>query len=129
MNQKDVICCAPPRSGKTGAYAIPLLNSIINLRRFGPDHTIEPYVLVIGPSKNVVMEIHSEFIRLAKNTGIKCEYVVNGNADQLNRCIGCDVFVVSIWQLKDLMSKKEVSMKKCKFFIIDEAIDVFIRGS
>lgn len=126
LNRKNVMCAAHSGLGKTGAYAISLLTSIKKLERPGNSNGIKPYALVVGPTQNSVLQIHFEFLRLAKNTGIRCEYLVKGNCvDQLKRCTGCDILVTSICQLKDFINKKEVTLDYCKFLIIDDADKVF----
>lgn len=84
---------------------------------------IKPYALIIGPTRELVQQIQREFVKLAKNTNIKCEYAVGQHAvrDQLDRCAGCDVLVATPGRLNDFVGKNKVSLDNCEYFIIDEA--------
>ena len=82
-----------------------------------------PLILLSTFNYKLVQQIQREFVKLAKQTGIKCEYAVGQHAvrDQLDRCAGCDVLIATPGRLNDFVGKGKVLLDNCDFFIIDEA--------
>eukprot|EP00747_Dinoflagellata_sp_TGD_P092444 gnl/TRDRNA2_/TRDRNA2_165415_c0_seq1.p1 gnl/TRDRNA2_/TRDRNA2_165415_c0~~gnl/TRDRNA2_/TRDRNA2_165415_c0_seq1.p1 ORF type:complete len:646 (-),score=112.00 gnl/TRDRNA2_/TRDRNA2_165415_c0_seq1:259-2196(-) len=126
---RDLMACAQTGSGKTCAFMVPCLESLLrsgppapkgNSRRPKP----MPCGLVLAPTRELAAQIHVECIKFAYDTGIRC-CLVYGGADmreqrgELER--GCDVLVATPGRLTDMCDRGNVSLQLVQFFILDEA--------
>ena len=69
LEKKDVIGLAETGSGKTGAFALPMLQALLDKpqRLFG---------LVLTPTRELAFQIAEQFEALGKNIGVKCAVLV-----------------------------------------------------
>ena len=68
---KDVIGLAETGSGKTGAFALPILQSLL-------DHPQRLFALVLTPTRELAFQISEQFEALGATIGIKCAAIVGG---------------------------------------------------
>ena len=71
LNGKDVIGLAQTGSGKTGAFALPVLQDLLHEPR--AFHT-----LVLSPTRELASQIAEQFECLGKDIGVKCAVLVGG---------------------------------------------------
>eukprot|EP00933_Yihiella_yeosuensis_P036460 TRINITY_DN3020_c3_g2_i1.p1 TRINITY_DN3020_c3_g2~~TRINITY_DN3020_c3_g2_i1.p1 ORF type:complete len:617 (-),score=107.66 TRINITY_DN3020_c3_g2_i1:304-2154(-) len=129
---RDVMACAQTGSGKTCAFMVPAIESLL---RAGPpsypdrmsarlQKTPAPCVLVMAPTRELTSQIYEESRKFAFKTGIKC-CVVYGGADmrdqrkELNN--GVDVLVATPGRLSDMYERGIVTLGLIQFLILDEA--------
>ena len=71
LEGKDVIGLAETGSGKTGAFALPVLQALIdNPQRF--------FGLVLTPTRELAFQISEQFEKLGEKIGVKCAALVGG---------------------------------------------------
>lgn len=101
LDERDVLSIAPTGSGKTGAFAIPLL---LRLLRGSPRPGAEssPRALILAPTRELATQIARETARLAKDTGISVRAL--GKQDDVSAFAQCDVLVSTPLRLATLLT-------------------------
>ncbi|KAL4228104.1 putative ATP-dependent RNA helicase ddx49 [Mactra antiquata] len=118
LNDEDCIGCAKTGSGKTAAFALPILQKLSE----------DPYgifALVLTPTRELAFQISEQFSVLGKPIGVRVE-VIMGGLDMMEQGLGLSVkphIVISTpGRLADhLQSCDTFSLKKIKFLVLDEA--------
>jgi len=125
---RDCMACAQTGSGKTCAFMLPCLESLLRSgpppRSGGGRPKASPCGLVLAPTRELAVQIHAESCKFSYETGIRC-CIVYGGADmreqrnELER--GCDILVATPGRLTDMQERGNVSLELIQFFILDEA--------
>merc|ERR1740123_2300258 len=123
------MACAQTGSGKTCAFMVPCLESLLrsgppanrsNSRRRKP----MPCGLVLAPTRELAAQIHVESVKFSFDTGIKC-CIIYGGADMREHRMelekGCDILIATPGRLTDMCERGYVSLELVQFFILDEA--------
>lgn len=123
MEGKDVLGCAQTGTGKTAAFALPILNII------EPKHKIQ--VLVLTPTRELAIQVHDNFKEYAKYLKINSIVIFGGVKQQhqvkkLNQ--GVDVLIATPGRLLDLINQGYISLSHVKHFILDEADNMLDMG-
>jgi ATP-dependent RNA helicase RhlE len=116
---RDVIATAQTGTGKTLAFLLPLLNSILTSR---DNRGI--VALVLSPTRELAIQIHEAFAKLAAGTGIRSAVVVGGLSEsQQIRAIrgGAPVIIATPGRLSDFLDRKIVNLSQVRTFVLDEA--------
>ena len=113
---KDIIVQSPTGTGKTLAYVLPLLQSI--------DASIElPQVVIMAPTRELVMQIFQVVQEYSKSVGIKVASIVGG-ADvkrQVEKLKGRPQIIVgSPGRIGQLIKMKKLKMHGVKKIVLDE---------
>lgn len=112
----DVIGQAHTGTGKTAAFALPILT---RLKRRGP---LQAVILV--PTRELAVQVTTEFEKFAKYTGIRVLSIYGGQSigiqyNQLRK--GVQIVVATPGRLIDHIKRGSISLKEVKFAILDEA--------
>jgi ATP-dependent RNA helicase DeaD len=113
----DVIGQAHTGTGKTAAFALPILNNIG--RRSGP---IQALILV--PTRELAVQVTNEINRFAKYTGIRTVAIYGGQSiglqyDQLRK--GVQIIVATPGRLIDHIKHGSIELDNVKYVVLDEA--------
>ncbi len=125
INKKDLIAQAKTGTGKTAAFALPLLSKINLSNR-------HPQVLVLTPTRELAIQVGAFFKAYgAKMKGLNVLSVYGGQSygvqlSQLKR--GVHVVVGTPGRLMDHMRKKAISFKELSCVVIDEADEMLHMG-
>jgi ATP-dependent RNA helicase RhlE len=123
INKNDVLGSAQTGTGKTAAFAIPILQHLFQDRQQNNSpRTIR--ALVITPTRELAIQIGESFSTYGKYTGIKNTVIFGGvkqgtQTDAVSR--GVDILVATPGRLLDLMDQGFVSLKNVEYFVLDEA--------
>ncbi len=129
MKGRDVLGCAQTGTGKTAAFALPILhrlmegaaNLAIDKSRKGP--TL-PRVLVLSPTRELATQIADSFATYGRHTGLS-HTTVFGGVSQFHQVRalqkGVDVLVATPGRLIDLMQQRLVNLSAVGVFVLDEA--------
>src|SRR5205809_2682080 len=114
----DVIGQAHTGTGKTAAFALPILTRI-KIRRNGP---IQALILV--PTRELALQVTNEFNKFAKYTGIRTVAIYGGQSIvlqyiQLRR--GIQIVVATPGRLIDHVRQGSIHLDDVKFVVLDEA--------
>lgn len=121
LDGEDVMAVAPTGTGKTAAFAIPVLQHVIRNRK-GKHKNIS--VLVLVPTRELAQQIAEVFEAIGKKTGVNV-LALFGGVDQdpqikaLNGNV--EVLVSTPGRMFDLISQGYVDLNHVAHFIIDEA--------
>jgi ATP-dependent RNA helicase RhlE len=123
LDRNDVMGSAQTGTGKTAAFAIPILQHLYNdrLQNHG-QRKIK--ALVITPTRELAIQIADSFSTYGKFTGIR-NTVIYGGVKQASQTSsirnGIDVLVATPGRLIDLMDQGYVRLNDIEYFVLDEA--------
>jgi ATP-dependent RNA helicase RhlE len=127
LEGRDVEGCAQTGTGKTAAFAVPILQLLYSSRKSGQGSRRTPgrvSALVLAPTRELALQISESFTAYGKHTGIK-NTVVFGGVSQRSQTdalrSGIDILVATPGRLLDLMQQKFVSLQDVKYLVLDEA--------
>lgn len=119
----DVLGSAQTGTGKTAAFAIPILQHLfLDRRQNNTHHKINS--LIITPTRELAIQIGESFSTYGQFTGIKNSVIFGGvpqNAQTRALRGGINVLVATPGRLLDLMDQGFISLKDIKYFVLDEA--------
>ena len=129
LNRKDLLGCAQTGTGKTAAFALPILQLLCEdaaglkedtgLRSQRPIRT-----LVLTPTRELAIQIDESFAAYGKYAGMKHLVIFGGVPQQpqvhaLQK--GIDILVATPGRLLDLMDQRHINLSSVRYFVLDEA--------
>ncbi len=123
LKGKDLLGCAQTGTGKTAAFAIPILQHL-HLDNQNNKRARRIKALVVTPTRELALQIGESFTTYGKYTGIKNTVVfggVNQNPQTNALKAGIDILVATPGRLLDLMQQGFISLKNIEYFVLDEA--------
>lgn len=126
----DIIGHAETGSGKTAAYLIPIIASIINCKKndtWGSDVNA-PLAIIIAPTRELVLQIYEQCSKFTQNTNVSVakaygQYSTARNYEEISN--GCDILCATVGRLKHFCTSGQIRCNLIKFIVLDEA-DVLI---
>ena len=122
LKGEDVLAIAQTGTGKTAAFAIPVLQVLQERKITGRADGVK--CLVMAPTHELALQIDSVFRTLGKHTRLK-SYCIHGGVEQdpqkeeLNK--GVDVLIATPGRLFDLVSQGALDLGRVEILILDEA--------
>ena len=123
LKNNDVLGTAQTGTGKTAAFALPILHHLINEKSNNNGKT-KIRALVVTPTRELAIQIGENFTDYAKYNNIKNTVIFGGvkQGTQTNALAnGVDVLVATPGRLLDLMGQGFVSLNDIGYFVLDEA--------
>lgn len=122
LKLKDLLGCAQTGTGKTAAFAIPMLQ-ILHMRHPKTNKKAIK-ALVLTPTRELAIQIQESFSVYGKNLPVKNAVIFGGvgqqpQVDALRK--GVDVLVATPGRLLDLMGQGHVNLSELEIFVLDEA--------
>jgi ATP-dependent RNA helicase RhlE len=123
LKRNDVLGSAQTGTGKTAAFAIPILQHLYLDQRRNRNHR-KVRALIITPTRELALQIGESFSTYGRHTGVTNTVIFGGvgqgsQAAALRR--GVDVLVATPGRLLDLMDQGIVTLKDIEYFVLDEA--------
>jgi ATP-dependent RNA helicase RhlE len=123
LEGKDLLGCAQTGTGKTAAFALPILQRLHGTPPKGR-HRRVIRVLVLTPTRELANQIAESFGAYGKHTGLRHTVVYGGvsqkpQAQALQQ--GVDILVATPGRLLDLVSQRLVDLSAVETFVLDEA--------
>jgi ATP-dependent RNA helicase RhlE len=119
LQGRDVIACAQTGTGKTAAFALPILQE---LNTNTAKRNIR--VLVLTPTRELATQIGDSFSTYGHNLGFR-NHVIFGGVSQHSQVKalrrGLDILIATPGRLLDLMGQGEVHLNSIEIFVLDEA--------
>jgi len=117
LEGRDVIGSAQTGTGKTAAFAIPIISLLGR-------HQPEPRALVVEPTRELAAQVETAFFDLARFTDLKTAVLYGGvgygkQIETLKR--GADIVVATPGRLLDLIEQGACRLDKIQFLVLDEA--------
>ena len=122
LKGEDVLAIAQTGTGKTAAYAIPVLHTLQERKIKGRPDGVKCLVMV--PTHELALQTQAVFDALGKHTRIKA-FAIHGGVDQdpqkeqLNK--GVDVLIATPGRMFDLVSQGALLLKRVEILVLDEA--------
>lgn len=122
LQGKDLLGCAQTGTGKTAAFAIPILQ-LLDAAHAERNHKAIK-VLVLTPTRELAIQIADSFAAYGRNLSIKHTVIFGGvpqgaQVQTLQR--GVDILVATPGRLLDLIGQRYISLKDIGIFVLDEA--------
>jgi ATP-dependent RNA helicase RhlE len=118
----DLIGCAQTGTGKTAAFAVPILQLLSKNKSFDRKKKIRS--LIVTPTRELAIQIEESFKAYGRYTGLTCTVVFGGvkQNPQTNALHnGVDILIATPGRLLDLMNQGFISLKNIEIFVLDEA--------
>ncbi len=126
MAGRDVLGLAQTGTGKTAAFALPILDRLVRDPKRGVTRA-----LVVAPTRELAEQIHQSFVELGQGTGIKSATIYGGvgmNPQMQALRRGTDIIVACPGRLLDLLSQGFGDLSKLEVLVLDEADHMFDMG-
>ncbi|XP_022130684.1 probable ATP-dependent RNA helicase DDX47 [Pieris rapae] len=118
LQGKDIIGLAETGSGKTGAFALPILQALLE----SPQRY---FALILTPTRELAFQISEQFEALGASIGVKCAVIVGGMdmvAQALTLSKKPHIIIATPGRLVDhLENTKGFNLKALKYLVMDEA--------
>jgi ATP-dependent RNA helicase RhlE len=129
LQGRDVLGIAQTGTGKTAAFALPVLQQLAQQGRRAESRS--PRALVLAPTRELAVQIGRSFDTYGRGLGLRLGMVIGGlgfgrQIETLNR--GVDILVATPGRLLDLMERGNVRLGQVTFLVLDEADRMFDMG-
>lgn len=117
LNGLNVLASAETGSGKTAAFALPIVDCL-------QEPGDKPRALVLAPTRELALQVSSQFKIFGKNLGLKVVTLYGGTGmDQQLRALKgkIDIIVATPGRLNDYLERKAVDLSKVEMLVLDEA--------
>src|ERR1043165_5267835 len=124
LSKRDLLGCAQTGTGKTAAFAIPILQLLKNEQDenhvdYAKEAKKNVRALILTPTRELALQIGASFSAYGRHTGIRFTVIYGGvpqgaQVDALKR--GVDVLVATPGRLLDLMQQKFIKLSSVKMF-------------
>lgn len=116
--KRDLIGCAQTGTGKTAAFALPILQNLASER----GKFIK--ALILTPTRELAIQIQENFEDYGANLSLRCTVIFGGvsqvpQVERLQR--GTDILIATPGRLCDLMNQGYVDISQIQIFVLDEA--------
>jgi ATP-dependent RNA helicase RhlE len=123
LERKDLLGCAQTGTGKTAAFAIPILQILEGGKIYdqGP-RAIK--CLILTPTRELAIQIGESFTAYGRHTGMKHTVIFGGvsQGSQVSALkAGVDILIATPGRLLDLINQKFIQLHYLKIFVLDEA--------
>lgn len=122
LSGRDLLGCAQTGTGKTAAFALPILNYLAtNAERVQPKHT---RVLVLSPTRELAIQIFESFKTYGKHLHLRYAVVYGGVGQRPQEqalARGVDVVIATPGRLLDLVGQRFLNLSSIETFVLDEA--------
>jgi ATP-dependent RNA helicase RhlE len=123
LQGRDLLGCAQTGTGKTAAFAVPILQLLFQMNGIGQQR--RPIrALVITPTRELALQIGESFDAYGRNTHLKKAVVFGGvNQNPQTEALrkGVDILIATPGRLLDLMGQGFINLAQLQIFVLDEA--------
>ncbi len=118
----DLLGCAQTGTGKTAAFAIPILQLLSAEQAYGKKRKIRS--LIVTPTRELAIQIDESFKAYGRHTGLKTTVIFGGvNQNKQTAALrgGIDILVATPGRLLDLINQGHITLNFVEIFVLDEA--------
>lgn len=123
LEGRDVLGCAQTGTGKTAAFALPILNQLL-LNPTPKNQNRKIRALILTPTRELALQISESIDAYSRHTRLKNCVVFGGVSEkpQIERLRrGIDILIATPGRLKDLVGQREINLSHIETFVLDEA--------
>ncbi|XP_058986055.1 ATP-dependent RNA helicase vasa isoform X1 [Musca domestica] len=120
---RDLMACAQTGSGKTAAFLLPIINSLLNE---GCETSIgKPQALIVSPTRELAIQIYNEARKFSMDSYINTQIVYGGTSskhqgEKIGRG-GTHILIATPGRLLDFVEKGFITFEETRFVVLDEA--------
>lgn len=130
LEGRDLLGCAQTGTGKTAAFAIPIIQQIYNDKKsLKSKRTIK--AVILAPTRELAIQIEENFVAYARHTNIKSLVIFGGvsqNPQVKALKEGVDILIATPGRMLDLYNQKFLKLNDVKHFVLDEADSMLDMG-
>lgn len=130
LQHRDLLACAQTGTGKTAAFAIPILQLMFQQKqsdrlqsKAGITHR-SIQALILTPTRELAIQIDESFKAYGRYLGLN-SVVIFGGVSKFNQVNALrrpvDILVATPGRLLDLVQQRHISLNEIKYFVLDEA--------
>lgn len=122
LENRDILGSAQTGTGKTAAFALPIISNLVRNQDQIFDRSIK--VLVLTPTRELAIQIRDNFRLYGMYTNLKISVILGGVNQQSQITVlkkGVDILVATPGRLLDLINQKYVKLDNVKTLVLDEA--------
>lgn len=122
LEGRDLLGCAQTGTGKTAAFALPILQSLVKNPKRAPAQ--QTRVLVLTPTRELALQIFESFQTYGKHLRLKYSVIFGGvsQGPQVKSVSqGVDVIIATPGRLLDLIQQRYLNLRNLETFVLDEA--------
>lgn len=123
LEGKDLLGCAQTGTGKTAAFAIPIIQQFY-LQKSDVKKPRVIKALILTPTRELAAQIGNSFSAYGLFAGLKHTVIYGGVSQQRqiqDLSFGVDILIATPGRLIDLMNQKYVDLSNVECFVLDEA--------
>ncbi len=122
LQGNDLLGCAQTGTGKTAAFAIPILQILSANKTYDRKRKVRS--LIVTPTRELAIQIGESFRAYGRHTGLTCTVIFGGvNQNQQTNALhgGVDIVIATPGRLLDLMNQGHLTLRDVEIFVLDEA--------
>jgi len=130
LEGKDILGVAQTGTGKTAAFAIPIIQGLSDQSTVKRNQR-SIQALILAPTRELAIQIHESFKTYGKHLNLKSAVIFGGVSQKPQTdalALGLDILVATPGRLLDLINQKHVHLNKVKYFVLDEADQMLDMG-
>jgi ATP-dependent RNA helicase RhlE len=122
LTGRDIIGCARTGTGKTAAFALPLIQKLVE--SWTAPREIRCRALILSPTRELAIQLFEQIRLFAAHTGLS-SLLVHGGTEYEDQILalreGVDILVATPGRLLDLHDRKALRLDQAELFVVDEA--------
>ncbi|KAI0904928.1 P-loop containing nucleoside triphosphate hydrolase protein [Ustulina deusta] len=128
LSGRDIVGVAETGSGKTIAFGLPLVDTVLDMPKIKGGGRIR--AVVVSPTRELAMQTNEELSKLADLVGLRtvCIYGGASKDDQRHLLKKADIIVATPGRLKDFLEEGTAKLDNAKFVVLDEADRMLDKG-
>jgi ATP-dependent RNA helicase RhlE len=123
LDHKDLLGCAQTGTGKTAAFSIPIIQSLLD-KPADPNRSRQIKALILCPTRELAAQIGQNFNSFARFTAVRSGVIFGGVPQSAQETVlrsGVDVLIATPGRLLDLMGQGYIHFGNLEWFVLDEA--------
>jgi ATP-dependent RNA helicase RhlE len=121
LEGKDLLGCAQTGTGKTAAFALPILQKLSARQTQGPRSV---RALILSPTRELAVQIQESFVAYGRNLNLVSTTIFGGVGESPQKAAlrrGVDIVIATPGRLLDLLGQRALTLDKLEHFVLDEA--------
>src|ERR1035437_11029339 len=122
LQGKDLLGVAQTGTGKTAAFAVPIIQLLSASKGHGKKRTIRS--LILTPTRELAVQIEESFLAYGRHSGLTSVVIFGGvkqGAQTRALHSGVDIVIATPGRLLDLMDQGHIDLRHVEIFVLDEA--------
>ncbi len=122
LDGDDLLAVAQTGTGKTAAFAIPVVDKLQKQKSSRRSDGIK--CIVLAPTRELALQIGTVFNKISRGTKVKTFTLVGGVEQErqvLNLQMGLDILIATPGRMFDLINQGEINLRSIETLILDEA--------